>query len=74
MITGQEFLVVSILDYSFAISILNFVSIAFNLCNLIVGSDPISYNCLFAKGMQTASFFIIGIRRKLFGFRSDFIG
>jgi hypothetical protein len=45
MITGQEFLVVSILDYSFAISILNFVSIAFNLCNLIVGSDPKSYNC-----------------------------
>jgi hypothetical protein len=52
----------------------NFIFIAFGLCNLIVGSDPISYNCLFAKGMQTASFFIIGIRHKLFGFRSDFIG
>ena len=45
MITGQEFLVVSILDYSFAISILNFVFIVFDLCNLIVGSDPKSYNC-----------------------------
>lgn len=45
MIAGQEFLAVSILDYSFAINILNFVFIASGLYNLIVGSDPKSYNC-----------------------------